>query len=125
LLPGAPIILPAATPEGAGNGTGEKRFFEILSHAASPATLVEELRRTGFPAGAQRAYVLAKVLIDHPVIVAGAEYPDVVEACHLHAAPDLDSALATAVAMARARFGNEELDLLAVPNALVTLPRLV
>jgi len=127
LLPGAPIILPASIPEGAGAGTGERRFFEILAAAGSPASLLAELRDRGFPAGAQRAYILAKVLIDHPVIVAGAEHPEVVTACHMHAAPDLAAALDLAGQMARERFGIESpapLELLVVPNALVTLPML-
>jgi nickel-dependent lactate racemase len=128
LLPGAPIILPAAIPEGAGEGTGERRFHEILAAASSPASLVEELRRSGFPAGAQRAYILAKVLAEHPVIVAGAEHPDVVSACHMHAVPGMPEALALAERMAREHFSipsSAPLDLLVVPNALVTLPTLL
>ena len=127
LLPGAPIILPAAIPEGAGEGTGERRFHDILAAASSPAALVEELRRSGFPAGAQRAYILAKVLAEHPVIVAGAEHPDVVRACHMHAVAGMPEALRLAESLARARFAipsPDPLDLLVVPNALVTLPML-
>lgn len=127
LLPGAPIILPAEIPEGAGEGTGERRFFETLSAAYSPAALVGELQRTGFPAGAQRAYVLAKVLMEHPVIVVGAMRPDVVRACHMQSVPDIDEALVLAERLARGTFAippNEQLDLLVVPNALVTLPNI-
>jgi hypothetical protein len=86
---------------------------------------VEELRRSGFPAGAQRAYILAKVLAEHPVIVAGAEHPDVVSGCHMHAVPGMPEALQLAERMARERFSIPSpapLDLLIVPNALVTLP---
>lgn len=127
LLSGAPIILPAAIPEGAGDGTGERRFHEILAGASSPEALIEELRKSGFPAGAQRAYILAAVLAKHPVIVAGAEHPEIVRACHMHSAPDLDAALALAERLAREQFGISEpelLDLLVVPNALITLPKL-
>jgi nickel-dependent lactate racemase len=127
LLPGAPILLPAAIPEGAGEGMGERRFFEILSTAESPAALLAELRRTGFPAGAQRAYVLAQALADHPVIVVGAEHPDVVRACHMYAAEDMEEGLALAERLARDTFGlpaPAPLDFLAVPNALLALPRL-
>jgi nickel-dependent lactate racemase len=127
LLPGAPIILPASIPEGAGEGTGEQRFFDILSQAESPAQLIDQLRQTGFPAGAQRAYILAQVLAQHPVIVVGAEHPDVVAACHMHAVPDMAQGLALAEEMARRRFAlptPKPLDFLVVPQALLTLPRL-
>jgi nickel-dependent lactate racemase len=127
LLPGAPILLPAAIPEGAGQGTGERRFYEVLSQAGSPAQLVNELRRTGFPAGAQRAYILAQVLTQHPVIVVGAERPEVARACHLHAAADMQSGMALAEELARASFNmgaEEPLNFLIVPDALLTLPRL-
>jgi len=127
LRAGAPIVLQAAIPEGAGEGAGEKKFFEFLAGTASPAELVERLRSTGFPAGAQRAYVLANVLRTHPVIVAGAEHPETVQACHMLSAPDLKTAIGMAVEMAKDRFRtptSEPLDLLAVPNALVTLPKL-
>lgn len=127
LRPGAPIILPAAIPEGPGTGTGERRFFEILSEAASPRELVERLRREGFPAGAQRAFVLAKVLVDHPVIVAGAEDPGVVRACHMIPAADHSEALDIASAIASRSFPLSPGDrhhLLIVPNGLGTLVRL-
>jgi hypothetical protein len=116
-------VIPASIPEGAGDGTGEQRFFEILSNATSPSDLVDELRRTGFPAGAQRAYILAKVMAEHPVIVAGPEHPEIVLACHLLTSPTLESALEMAAEIARRCFGDRPLELLAVPNALVTLPR--
>ena len=128
LLPGAPILLPAAIPEGAGQGTGEQRFFEILSGAHSPESLIGQLRRSGFPAGAQRAYILAQVLANHPVIVVGAQYPEVVRACHMAAAGDIQAGLDLAEALARQQFGiaaPQPLDLLIVPDALLTLPRLL
>lgn len=127
LKPGAPILLPAPIPEGAGQGTGEQRFFDILSRAESPAQLLKALRRTGFPAGAQRAYILAQVLIEHPIIVVGAQYPEVVKACHMHAVSDMAAGLNLAEKLARQQFhlsDSEPLEVLAVPNALLTLPRL-
>jgi lactate racemase len=123
LVRGGIIIVPAEIAEGAGEGTGERRFLELLTRATSPAALVEELRASGFPGGAQRAYVVAKVLAEHPVIVAGARHPDVVRACHMIPAADLSSALDLARAMARERFGIEP-SVLEIGNALVTLVRL-
>lgn len=124
LLPGGPIIIPAAIPEGAGEGKGEQRFFEALASAASPAELAAQLRRDGFPAGAQRAYILARVLADHPVIVAGAQRPDAVRACHMEPTPDLPTALDRAEELARRTFSLSASDkpvLLAVPNGLAMI----
>ena len=123
LLPGGVIIVPAGIEEGAGDGLGERRFLELLSGASSAAALVDELRDGGFPGGAQRAYVLAKVLMRHTVIVAGARHPDVVRACHMIPATDLDAALDLARALVGERFGCVP-RILQLPNALVTLARL-
>ncbi|MGQ9550179.1 MAG: lactate racemase domain-containing protein [Roseiflexus sp.] len=127
LLPGAPILLPAPIPEGAGEGAGERRFFETLARASSPHQLLEDLRRTGFPAGAQRAYILAQTLARHPIIVVGAQHPDVVRACHMHAAPDMATGIALADRMARETFSlapDTPLEFLDVPHALLTMPQL-
>lgn len=127
LLPGAPIIIPTDLPEGTGAGEGEKRFHAALSGAASPAALIEELRATGFPAGAQRAYILAKALTNHPVIIAGAADPAVVRACHMIPARDMGEAIGVAERLARTTFAlpdDAPLELLALPNALIALPRL-
>lgn len=128
LLPGAPILLPASIPEGAGQGAGEQRFLDILSAAESPTQLIAELRRSGFPAGGQRAYILAQVLAQHPVIVVGAAHPEIVRACHMQAVPDLASGLTLAENLARQHFGiavPQPLDFLVVPHALLTLPKLM
>ena len=126
LLPGAPIILQASIPEGAGKGLGEKRFFDLLSSTTSPSDLIVEFQQKGFPAGAQRAYILAKTLLKHPVIVAGAEHPDVVEACHMEATPDLQSALIRTEEIVQKSFSSstDYYNLLVVENSLTTLPKL-
>jgi nickel-dependent lactate racemase len=127
LLPGAPILLPAPIPEGAGEGAGERRFFEALARAPSPHQLLEDLRRTGFPAGAQRAYILAQTLVRHPIIVVGAQHPDIVRACHMRAAPDMATGIALADRLAREAFSlapDAPLEFLDVPHALLTMPRL-
>lgn len=86
------------------------------------------MRRTGFPAGAQRAYILAQVLVRHPIIVVGAQHPDIVRACHMHAVPDMATGIALADRLARATFNlapDAPLEFLDVPHALLTLPRLI
>jgi nickel-dependent lactate racemase len=124
--PGAPIVLVAAIPEGAGQGTGEQRFRDALGAATSPADLLLRMRRDGFPAGAQRAYILAQALARNPVIVVAPGHEALVRACHMEYAPDLASALGRAITIARERFGDGvgDLDCLLIQNALATLPRL-
>ncbi|MBS1912054.1 MAG: DUF2088 domain-containing protein [Bacteroidetes bacterium] len=127
LLPGAPIVLAADLEEGAGAGTGEKRFADVMAGAGSPAALLEQLRRTGFPAGAQRAYVLAQALVRNPVIVAAPYSGHLVRACHMRYSESLVEALGMAERMARERFGipvPQPVDCLVAPNALTMLPRL-
>lgn len=124
LLPGAPIVLPAAIPEGAGEGIGEQRFYELLAAAESPQQLVEQMRCNGFPAGAQRAYILAKTLSRNPVIVVGAATPAIVRDCKMANARTMQEGLQLATELARARFPGEQLRLLDLPNAMAMLPRL-
>lgn len=116
--PGGCIILPAPCPEGAGQGVGEQRFYDTMTHAADMPTLLAELRRTGYPPGAQRAFFMAKVLEKNPVIVVGAESPDVVRDLHMIPAADMDQAFR----FATDKLGHTNLDALIVPHALFTLP---
>ncbi len=114
---GGEIIVPAPCPEGVGMGTGERRFGEAMAAMESPQELVERARREGIPAGAQRAFVMAKVMSDVKVIIAGAEDPEVVREAGFGYAPTVE----TALAQAQARLG-KSLDVLVVPHALLTLP---
>lgn len=118
---GAPIILPADIPEGVGEGTGERRFGEVLAGAGSPRELIERARREGLPAGAQRAYMVARLLAEHPVIVAGEGSRELIERCHMHSAPTLSEALELAERMAREQFGDGLLDLLVVVDAITMI----
>ena len=115
---GGVIIIPAPTPEGAGQGVGEQRFLEKMQGARDMKSLLDELRRTGYPPGAQRAFVMAKVLEKVSVIIAGTQTPDLVKACKMIPAGDMDEALDQAVKI----IGKSDLDALIVPHALLTLP---
>lgn len=126
LLPGAPIVLIAPIPEGAGDGAGEQAFLRLLSGSA-PQVLIDQLRRDGFPGGGQRAFIMAQVLVRHPLIVVGAAHPDVVRACHMIPANTLDQGLAIAEHLARQAFGiapGAQIAALLVPRPLQTLVRL-
>ncbi len=115
--PGGFYILPARCQEGVGEGVGEQRFLEKLSGATDMTSLLEELRRTGYPPGAQRAFIMAKVMEECGVIIVGSECPDVVRQAKMIPAADMDEAFHLVIE----RLG-PNLDVLIVPHALLTLP---
>lgn len=102
------VVVPAALPEGAGEGTGERRFYEWLSGAESAESLYQEMR-SGYEPGAQRAFVVARALRDHDVYVTNSDAPDVVEECLMHARASVEDAVEPGS------------DVLVVPDALNTL----
>jgi nickel-dependent lactate racemase len=105
---GGRAVVPAELPEGAGEGTGERRFHDRLSSADSARELYEAMRE-GYEPGAQRAFVLARALLDHGVWVTDSRHPEVVEDCLVHAAPSVGDAVEPGS------------DVLVVPDALHTL----
>jgi nickel-dependent lactate racemase len=111
------LIIAAPCEEGAGDGVGEQRFYEKMREATDMPALLSELRRTGYPPGAQRAFVMAKVLEKARVVVVGAECPEVIRDCKMTPAETMEEALALA-----ARELGAELEVLVVPHALLTLP---
>ena len=115
--PGGFLIIPARCEEGAGEGVGEQRFLEKMRDARDMPSLLEELRRTGYPPGAQRAFIMAKVLEEAQVVIVGSKHPDLVEACKMIPAETVDEALGIV-----AETLGPELDVLIVPHALLTLP---
>jgi nickel-dependent lactate racemase len=114
---GGTIILPAPCPEGVGQGLGEKRFYEILKYAADASEVVDNARQHGYPAGGQRAFVLARVLEYCQVVVVGCREPDLVHEVKMTPARDMEEALQ----LVQDKHGLEA-DMLIVPHALHTLP---
>ena len=102
------IVVPAELPEGAGQGTGERRFYDRLARAGDAATLYEELK-AGYEPGAQRAFVVARVLCDHDVYVTNSRHPAIVEECLMTARDSVREAVEPGS------------DVLVVPDALNTL----
>jgi nickel-dependent lactate racemase len=102
------VVIPAALPEGAGEGTGERRFYDQLSSADSAAALYEAMRE-GYEPGAQRAFVVARALRDYHLYVTDSAASDVVEECLMHASESVPDAV---------RPGSR---VLVVPDALDTL----
>jgi nickel-dependent lactate racemase len=114
---GGVIVIPAACPEGAGQGAGEQRFLAAMSGPGGPPAVIERARRDGIRPGEQRAYVMALVLQDVEVIVAGIEDPSVALKAGCIPAASLEEALR----LSASRVG-ETADVLIVPHALTTLP---
>ena len=108
LREGGRVVVPAALPEGAGEGTGERRFYEWLSGAESAESLYRQMR-SGYEPGAQRAFVVARALRDHDVYVTNSVAPDVVEECLMHARESVEAVVEPGS------------DVLVVPDALNTL----
>jgi nickel-dependent lactate racemase len=115
--PGGFLIVPARCEEGAGDGVGEQRFFAAMRDAPSVQAILDDARQHGYPPGQQRAFVMAKVLEGARVVIVGSECPDIVAACKMIPAATMEEALALA-----ARELGDDLDVLIVPHALLTLP---
>ena len=113
---GGIILVPAACPEGAGDGPGERKFFEWLSRASDPESIVREAREKGYPAGGQRTVMVAWALMMSRIAFIGADSPAIVRACGFESFETIDDA----VDWARAETGANRL--LAIPRALTTLP---
>jgi nickel-dependent lactate racemase len=117
LAPGAPIIIHAPCNEGAGLGTGELAFYQLIASAASPDDLLEKAKKAEWRGGEQRALIIARALKEHPIIVAGAENPTLVRECKMTPAADVDAA----IRIARAKFGPAA-HAVVVPDPFTMLP---
>lgn len=115
---GGVLITPARCEEGAGKGIGEQRFFEEMRSSPNVATLLEKMRQKGYQPGAQRAFIMAKVMEVNPVVIVGAEFPEIVRDTKMIHAQTMEQALEFAVK----HIGRPDLDVLIIPHALLTLP---
>ncbi|MBU0704248.1 MAG: hypothetical protein KKC18_10335, partial [Chloroflexi bacterium] len=115
--PGGFFIIPARCEEGAGDGVGEQRFLAAMRDGPDVQFILDDARQHGYPPGQQRAFVMAKVLEQARVVIVGSETPEVVTACKMTPAETMEEALALA-----ARELGDDLDVLIVPHALLTLP---
>jgi len=115
--PGGAIVLVASLDEGFGEGTGEKRFAEMMRRHDAPA-IVDRLAGGKVRAGQQRAYMLARTLLRHRVFVVGGARLVCGERRRLVFAGSIEEALARATA------GVPRPRILAVPNATEIIVRL-
>jgi nickel-dependent lactate racemase len=114
---GGAIIIPAACPEGAGEGAGEQRFLQAMQEPGGVEAIIAKARQHGIRPGEQRAYIMANVLSDVTVIVAGVECPAEAKAVGFVPAADIDEALRIAVEKV-----GVPAKAIVVPHALLTLP---
>jgi nickel-dependent lactate racemase len=115
--PGGFLIVPARCEEGAGDGVGEQRFLAAMRDAPDVQFILDDARQRGYPPGQQRAFVMAKVLEQARVVIVGSEHPEVVTACKMTPVATMEEALA----LAADELG-DDLSVLVVPHALLTLP---
>ncbi|MEF8781453.1 MAG: lactate racemase domain-containing protein [Haloferacaceae archaeon] len=110
VAPGGRIVVPARLPEGAGTGTGERRFRRRLENATDAESLYERLQR-GYEPGAQRAFVLARALRDADLWVTNAGGAAPVDSPLVRTTPDVVDAIPAGSRV------------LVVPDAIHTLVR--
>ncbi|HUE75619.1 MAG TPA: hypothetical protein VMP10_02225, partial [Chloroflexota bacterium] len=114
---GGVIIVPAPAPEGVGAGIGEQRDLDVMRSAVDASAVLTDARQNGYKPGAQRAFVMAKVLEDCEVVIVGSADASIVRDLKMVPA----ATMADAFAFARDRVGNRGRALI-VPHALHTLP---
>lgn len=119
LRQGGVIILPAELPEGAGEGAGERNFYQILQRFGPTPALIEYLRREGCKPGEQRAYMIAQLLAQYRCIIVGAKTPAIVQGAGFLAAPDMPHALR----LAQELLNTPNPKTLIVPHAIKVLPK--
>jgi nickel-dependent lactate racemase len=115
---GGVLITPAKCDEGAGKGIGEQRFYKEMQSAPTMSVLLDTMRKKGYQPGAQRAFVMTKVMEVNPVVIVGTEFPEIVENTKMIPAQTMEQALEFAVT----HIGRPDLDVLIIPHALLTLP---
>ena len=116
VVPGGVILVPAQCGEGAGEGPGERLFFKMLSEAGGPDDVLAQARTVGYPAGGQRAVMVAWAQKMARIAFVGTQFPDIVKACGFQAFDRMSDAVDWAFAATGSR------EVLAVPHALTTLP---
>ncbi len=111
------IILPAQCPEGVGKGVGEQNFFKILKSEKDMSRLIQRLKSEKYPPGAQRAFIMAKVLEKTKIILISDMDPEIIKALHMLYASDISKALQ----MASHLLNKRSLDILILPHSMLTL----
>ncbi|MFB5646280.1 MAG: hypothetical protein ACE5R3_06775, partial [Nitrosopumilaceae archaeon] len=111
---GGYIIIPATCNEGAGQGVGEQRFFEMLKNES-----LEQIidHKDDFKAGEQRAFMMANVLKNCNVIIVGSKEQQIVKDAKMIPTSSMEEAFK----IIQNDLG-KNLDVILITNALLTLP---
>jgi nickel-dependent lactate racemase len=119
LRDGGWVVLVALCEEGAGRGPGEEEFLARMRDGASPDEVVRRLRASGFGAGGQRAFMVARALERYRCLLLSAAIPSVAAASHMESAGTAIAAMEhlRGVLGARAR-------VLVIPHGLATIATL-
>jgi len=111
---GGYIIIPATCDEGAGQGIGEHRFFDMLKNKSLEQILNY---KSDFKAGEQRAFMMANVLKHCNVIIVGSKEPQIVKDAKMIPTSTMNEAFK----IVQNDLG-KNLDVILIPNAMMTLP---
>ncbi len=114
---GGVIIVPAACPEGPGEGVGEQRFFAAMTGPEDRAAFLARVRAGDFQPGEQRAYIMSQILDDVSVIFAGVVDPGPLRQMGFLTAQDMPVAWRMA-----GDITGRPASALIVPHALLTMP---
>ncbi|MFA5339410.1 MAG: nickel-dependent lactate racemase [Candidatus Omnitrophota bacterium] len=114
---GGLILISARCEDGIGKGLGERRFYDAMIKAKSPAEIVKKMKNKTCLAGEQRAYAVAKSLLFADCAFVGTKFPDMAKKMKMLSFKDMDEALEYAFATR-----GKDAKVYVVPHALVTLP---
>lgn len=90
---GGIIITPIPAEEGPGEGLGEQRFYELMKNADDLDSLINDIREIGYPAGGQRAYLLALTLKHAELIITNTKETQAVENMFMKSMTSLEDAI--------------------------------
>ncbi|GIV85211.1 MAG: hypothetical protein KatS3mg052_2218 [Candidatus Roseilinea sp.] len=90
LMPGGSLILPIGRCDD--DGASARAFYNVLTNAPSPESVIRQLQGRSLQAGEARAYLLAHAMQRHRVIVAGPQCEQLARDIHFLSSPSVREA---------------------------------